>query len=61
MPTAVHDMPPLSVDDLSEDERDAFEERAAIMQYSAGVTREEAEARALERIDYARKGQRDLF
>ena len=33
---------------LPEDERDFFEERAAIMAYDGGLSREEAERRALE-------------
>lgn len=35
---------------LSESERTYFEERAAIMEYDGGLSREEAEKRALERI-----------
>lgn len=33
--------------DLTEDERDYYEERAGIMEYDAGLPRETAEARAL--------------
>jgi Trp operon repressor len=35
---------------LSDDERMDFEERAGIMEYDGGLTRVEAERRALERI-----------
>lgn len=35
---------------LSEDEREAFEERAAILEFDAGMTREEAETLALEAV-----------
>jgi hypothetical protein len=35
---------------LSDDERMEYEERAAIMEYDGGLTRVEAERRALERI-----------
>ncbi len=35
---------------ISEAEREHFEERAAIMEYEAGLPREEAEKRALESV-----------
>jgi hypothetical protein len=51
----------LTPDDLDEDEREAFEERAALMQYQGGMSREAAEAKALERIEKARLTQGQLF
>lgn len=35
---------------LTEDEREAFEERAAILEYDAGMTRDQAERLALEAV-----------
>ena len=35
---------------LTDDEQEAFEERAAIMEFDAGMTREEAEAAAMQDI-----------
>ncbi len=37
-------------EDLTEDQLDAFEERAAIMEFDGRMTREEAERRALEEV-----------
>ena len=39
--------PARSVADLSPNQRDHYEERAAIMEYDGGLTRKEAERRAL--------------
>lgn len=44
---------------MTPDEREAYEERAAIMEYYGGMTRKEAERRAMELIREARNGQRD--
>ncbi len=44
---------------LNEDEHMEFEERAAIMEYDAGLTREEAEAQALHNVVYMRDYQHD--
>jgi len=35
---------------MTPDEREAFEERAAILEYDAGMTRREAERRAVEMV-----------
>lgn len=35
---------------LTEDEHEAFEERAAILEYDAGMSREQAERQALEAV-----------
>ena len=40
------------LDQLSDDQREEFEERAAIMEYTNGFSRERAEELALERITY---------
>jgi len=40
----------VDVADLDEDERDRFEERAAIMEYDGGLPRAEAEQLALEDV-----------
>lgn len=38
------------MDSLTEDERDEFEERAAIYEFDGGMSRERAEKLALERV-----------
>lgn len=38
----------ITIEDLTSDEREDYEERAAIREYEAGFTREEAERLALE-------------
>ena len=38
----------IEVKDLNEDERDMYEERSAILQFDGGLTRPEAERRALQ-------------
>ncbi len=40
---------------MTESERESYEERAAIHEYEAGMTREEAEAMALEAMVKGRK------
>lgn len=42
-------------DDLTENERDAFEERAAIYEFDANMTRWEAERRATQDIEKRRR------
>ena len=42
-------------DDLTENERDAYEERSAIMEYDANLSRYEAERKALQDIEKRRK------
>ena len=37
----------MTPDDLNEDWRECYEERAAIMEYDGGLSREQAEAKAL--------------
>lgn len=46
----------ISPDDLSIDWRIEFEERAAILEYDGGLTREEADRRALKEILERSKG-----
>ncbi len=50
-------MTPLDLDQLTPDELDAWQERAAIMQYDAGMTREQAEAAALADVLAMREGR----
>ncbi len=45
----------LDVDDLTENERDAYEERAAIMEYDANLSRYEAERRAMKEVEKKRR------
>jgi hypothetical protein len=45
----------LDVDDLTENELDAYEERAAIMEYDANLSRYEAERRAMKAVMDRRK------
>lgn len=45
----------LTPDDLTDMERDEYEERAAIYEFDANMTRREAEMRALEEIEKKRK------
>lgn len=40
---------------MTEEEKEIFEERAAIMEYDGGLTREEAEEEALKSIETRRK------
>ena len=40
----------LDISNLTEDQRDEFEERAAIMQFDAGMTKERAEQEALKLV-----------
>ena len=47
----------LPIDKLSADEREAFEERAAIMQYDGGMSRGAAEAAAFRDV-LAMRGER---
>lgn len=46
--------------DLTDDERDDYEERAAIMEHDGGMPRAQAEAEALRVVIGKRKGQRRL-
>ncbi len=43
--------PPNTAATSTEDDIKAFDERAGIMEHEGGMTREEAEARALEMLD----------
>lgn len=45
----------LTLTDLTEKEEEIYEERAAIMEYDANMTRREAEMRALEEIERKRR------
>lgn len=45
----------LSVDDLTETERDWWDERSAIYEFDAGFTRREAERTALDDIEKKRR------
>lgn len=40
----------MTVDDLTEDQRFLYEERAAILEYEANMSRQEAEERALQEV-----------
>lgn len=40
----------MTPDDLTDNERDAYEERAAIMEFDANFTRREAERRAMQEV-----------
>lgn len=42
--------------ELNEDQREFFEERSAILEFCAGLSRSEAEAAALAMLDEAQKG-----
>ena len=42
-------------DDLTENERDAYEERSAIMEYDANLSRYEADRRAMKAVMDKRK------
>ena len=42
-------------DDLTDNERDMYEERAAIYEYDAGLSRREAERKALDDIEKKRR------
>jgi hypothetical protein len=42
------------LDSLNEEERMEYEERAAIMEYDGGLTREDAETQALQNVIYIR-------
>jgi len=44
---------------LSPDERDAFQERAAVIQYSCGMERDEAEWEALSQLIHRRFWRKD--
>ena len=46
---------------MTDEEREFFEERAAIMEYYGGMSREEAESRAHEEIRDRRQKQKELF
>ena len=45
----------LNPSDLTENERDAYEERAAIYEYDANMSRREAERKALQDIEKKRR------
>jgi hypothetical protein len=45
----------MTLDDLTDNERDAYEERAAIYEFDGGFTRFEAERRALRDIEEKRR------
>jgi hypothetical protein len=45
----------MTLDDLTENERDAYEERSAIMGYDANLSRYEAERRAMKAVMDRRK------
>lgn len=51
------DVWPLDPESLPEEWRDVWEERAAIMEYDGGLTREEAETLALGEVEELRRSQ----
>lgn len=47
----------MTPEDLTEDERERWEERSAIMQYDGGLSREAAEAAAMVDVVQRREGR----
>ncbi|OPY83267.1 MAG: hypothetical protein A4E65_00652 [Syntrophorhabdus sp. PtaU1.Bin153] len=45
----------MTLDDLTENERDAYEERAAIYEFDANMSRREADRKAMQDIEKKRR------